>query len=51
MKDKIPTEEEVRRFFQEHNYSTIVYDSETGGTRVQSEDLTQMIYPSGDDND
>jgi hypothetical protein len=41
---KVPTEQEVRRFFQTAYYTTLTYDSETGNTKVGN-DRTQMIYP------
>jgi len=48
--EKIPTEEEVRRFFQEAYYSTMTHDSETGQVKVQYHDLSGMIYPVEDDD-
>lgn len=41
----VPTEEEVRRFFQEAYYVDMTYDSESGDVNIQSHDKTNLIYP------
>ena len=51
-KEKIPTEEEVRRFFQESYYTTMKYNPESGTEKIRHNDQENFIYPvDGDDND
>lgn len=45
MKKQVPTEAEVRRFFQTAYYTTLSYDSETGNVKVGN-DRTQLVYPT-----
>jgi len=47
MKKPMPSEEEVRRFFQEAYYSSIEYDAESHEIKVQYNDVTGLIYPIG----
>jgi hypothetical protein len=47
----VPTEKEVRRFFQEHSYVTMENDKETGGVKIQSGDKTGLIYPTTTDGE
>lgn len=45
-KMKMPSEEEVRRLFQESYYVTHRFDSETSRTKTSSMDKINFIYPS-----
>lgn len=45
-KTTIPSEEEVRRYFQEHSYVTMSYDSETNSVSMKYKDLTNLVYPN-----
>lgn len=49
---KVPTEKEVRRFFQESYYVTMNWNSESQIT-MHSTDLTRFVYPKEamDDDD
>jgi len=43
---KLPTEQEVRRFFQESYYVTMSWNSETQQATMNSKDLTNFVYPT-----
>ena len=51
MKKPMPSEAEVRRFFQQAYYTALEYDSDSHEIKVRYNDTTGMIYPIEDKND
>ena len=50
-KTQVPTESEVRKFFQQSYYTTQRYEPETGNYKIKYGDMSGCVYPMEKENE